>query len=38
MARKAIELSDSGIDIWHAVNPVNIEPTDGKLGDELADY
>ena len=36
MARKAIGLSDSGIDIWHSVNPVNIEPTDGKRGDELA--
>ena len=36
MARKAIELSDSGVDIWHSVNPVNIEPTDGKRGDELA--
>ena len=36
MAQKAIELSDSGIDIWHAVNPVSIEPTSGKRGDELA--
>ena len=36
MARKAVELSESGIDIWHAVNPVSIEPTDGKRGDELA--
>ena len=36
MAKKAIELSDSGIDIWHAVNPVSIEPTSGKRGDELA--
>ena len=34
MAKKAIELSDRGVDIWHAVNPVNIEPTDGKRGDE----
>ena len=34
MARKAIELSDSGFDIWHSVNPVSVEPTDGKRGDE----
>ena len=34
MARKAIELSDRGADIWHSVNPVNIEPTAGKRGDE----
>ena len=34
MARKAIELSDSGVDIWHSVNPVNIEPADGRRGDE----
>ena len=34
MAKKAVELSDSGVDIWHSVNPVNIEPTDGKRGDE----
>ena len=34
MARKAIELSDSGVDIWHSVNPVCVEPTDGKRGDE----
>ena len=36
MARKAIELSDKGIDIWHAVNPVCVEPTDAKRSDELA--
>ena len=36
MARKAVELSDSGVDIWHSVNPVSVEPTDGKRGDELA--
>ena len=36
MARKAIELSDKGIDIWHAVNPVCVEPTDAKRGDELS--
>lgn len=34
MARKAIELSDMGIDIWHAVNPVRIAPTTSKRGDE----
>ena len=34
MARKAVELSDRGVDIWHSVNPVNIEPTAGKRGDE----
>lgn len=26
MARKAIELSDMGVDIWHAVNPVSVKP------------
>ena len=26
MARKAVELSDSGVDIWHAVNPVCVKP------------
>ena len=36
MALKAIELSDCGIDIWHSVNPVAIEPTNSKRGDELA--
>ena len=36
MAIKAIELANSGVDIWHAVNPVSIEPTNGKRGDELA--
>ena len=36
IAKKAIELSDNGVDIWHAVNPVSIEPTSGKRGDELA--
>ena len=36
MAKKAIELSDKGFDIWHAVNPVNIKPTGGKRGDETA--
>ena len=35
MARKAIELcTDSGVDIWHSVNPVNVKPTGGKRGDE----
>lgn len=36
MALKAIELSNSAVDIWHSVNPVSIEPTSGKRGDELA--
>ena len=36
MARKAVELSDSGVDIWHSVNPVSVEPTSFKRGDELA--
>ena len=26
MAIKAVELSDSGVDIWHAVNPVSVKP------------
>lgn len=34
MAEKAIELSDSGVDIWHSVNPVSVEPSGGKRGDE----
>ena len=34
MARKAIELSSKGFDVWHAVNPVCIEPTSNKRGDE----
>ena len=34
MARKAVKLSDSGVDIWHSVNPVSVEPTDSKRGDE----
>ena len=34
MAQKAIELSDSGVDVWHCVNPVSIKPTNGKRGDE----
>ena len=34
MARKAIELSKEGFDVWHAVNPVCIEPTGNKRGDE----
>ena len=36
MARKAIELSLNGVDVYHSVNPVNFEPKDGKRGDELA--
>lgn len=34
MAYKAIELSDCGVDVWHSVNPVSVEPTDNKRGDE----
>lgn len=34
MAIKAVELSDSSVDVWHSVNPVCIQPTDGKRGDE----
>lgn len=34
MAKKAIELSECNVDIWHSVNPVCIEPADGKRGDE----
>lgn len=26
MAKKAVELADSGVDIWHSVNPVCIKP------------
>ena len=36
MALKAIELSDNGIDVWHSVNPVCVEPTNSKRGDELS--
>ncbi|MBO4780670.1 MAG: DUF927 domain-containing protein, partial [Selenomonadaceae bacterium] len=36
MAHKAIELSNKGFDVWHAVNPVCVEPADGKRGDENA--
>ena len=34
MARKAAQLSNNGIDVWHSVNPVCVQPTDGKRGDE----
>ncbi|MBO4780209.1 MAG: PriCT-2 domain-containing protein, partial [Selenomonadaceae bacterium] len=34
MAIKAVELSDNGVDVWHSVNPVCVQPTDGKRGDE----
>ena len=34
MALKAVQLSDSGVDVWHSVNTVSIEPTSGKRGDE----
>ena len=36
MANKAISLADNGFDVWHSVNPVSIEPTIGKRGDEFA--
>ena len=36
MARKAVELSELGNDVWHAVNPVCVSPTGGKRGDETA--
>ena len=36
MARKAIELSNNGVNVWHSVNPVGIEPTNSKRGDETA--
>ena len=34
MATKAVELTDNGIDVWHSVNTVSVEPTNGKRGDE----
>ena len=34
MALKAIELSDNAIDVWHSVNPVCVEPTNAKRGNE----
>lgn len=35
MARKAIEMSDSGVEyVWHCVNPVSIKPSNGKRGSE----
>ena len=34
MARKAVELSDRGVDVWHSVNPVSVAPYGGKRGDE----
>ena len=36
MARKAIELSELGNDVWHAVNLVGVAPKGGKRGDETA--
>ena len=35
MARKAIELTNNGFDVWHAVNPVSVKPFNGKRGDEF---
>lgn len=34
MGKKAIELSDRGVDIWHSVNPVSVKPEGGKRGNE----
>ena len=34
MALKAIELSSIGVDVWHSVNTVSVQPTNGKRGDE----
>ena len=34
MAKKAIELSSEGFDVWHAVNSVSVKPTASKRGDE----
>ena len=36
MARTAIELSNNGVDVWHAINPVFVKPEGGKRGDEYA--
>ena len=36
MAQEAIKLANNGFDVWHAVNPVSVEPTVGKRGDEFA--
>lgn len=36
MAQEAIKLANNGFDVWHAVNPVSVEPTFGKRGDEFA--
>jgi len=34
MAIKAVDLSFIGVDVWHSVNTVSVEPTNGKRGDE----
>ena len=34
MAKKAVLLSENGVDVWHSVNPVCARPIDGKRGDE----
>ena len=34
MAIKAVELSSSGVDVWHSVNTVSVQPSNGKRGDE----
>ena len=34
MAKKAVELSELGVDVWHSVNPVCVKPSNKKRGDE----
>ena len=34
MVKKAVQLSESGVDVWHSVNPVSVKPTNTKRGDE----
>ena len=34
MAKKAIELAENGVNVWHSVNTVCVRPKDGKRGDE----
>ena len=34
MALKAVELSSIGVDVWHSVNPVCVQPSNDKRGDE----
>lgn len=32
MAKKAVELSNQGVNVWHSVNVVKVKPADGKRG------